>query len=93
MTEITLSTTESEYMAPSLSMRDIIPLMELLKELKEVVPSEDSAPTIHCTIFEDNNGCIDIVETPRMIPRTNHITSKYHHFRSFVKNKQYSYNM
>ena len=90
MTEIALSTTESEYMALSLSMRDVIPLMELLKELKEVVPSEDSAPTIHCTIFEDNKGCIDLVETPRMRPRTKHIALKYHHFRSFVKNKTVS---
>jgi len=90
MTEIALSTTESEYMALSLSMRDVIPLMELLKELKEVVPSEDSAPTIHCTIFEDNKGCIDLVETPRMRPRTKHIALKYHHFKSFVKNKTVS---
>ena len=90
MTEFALSTTESEYMALSLSMRNVIPLMELLKELKEVVPSEDSAPTIHCTIFEDNKDCVDLVETPRMRPRTKHIASKYHHFRSFVKNKTVS---
>ena len=87
MTDILLSTTESEYTALSLSMRDVILIMELLKELREVVLSETSAPTIHCTIFEDNKGCIDLVETPCMRPQTKHIALKYHHFRSFVKNK------
>ena len=63
MTEIALLTTENEYIAMSLSqsMRDVIPLMELLKELKEVVPANTSAPIIHCTIFEDNKGYIDLV--------------------------------
>lgn len=37
MTEIILFITESEYMALSLLMRDVIQLMELLKELNEVV--------------------------------------------------------
>ena len=75
-------TTESEYIALSQSLRDVLPLMELLKEVKNTIPSEDKIPIIHYTIFEDNKGCIYIVKTPRMRPRTKHIASKYHHFVS-----------
>ena len=85
MTEITLFTTESEYVALSQSMRDVIPLLDLLKELSDVIPSEDTTPKIHCTIFEDNKGCIDLVKAPKMRPRTTHIAIKYQHFRSYVK--------
>ena len=84
-TEIALSTTESEYIALSQSLRDVLPLMKLLKEIRNTIPSEDKPPTVHCTIFEDNKGCIDLVKIPRMRPRTKHIALKYHHFRSSVK--------
>lgn len=64
MAYISLLTTESEYTTLALSRRDVIPLTELLKEQKEVVLSEESAPTIYYTIFEDNTRCIDLVEIP-----------------------------
>ena len=86
-TEIALSTTESEYIALSQSLRDAIPLIGFLKEIQLVIPNSKETPTIHCSIFEDNKGCIDLVNTPRMRPRTKHIALKYHHFRSHVKNK------
>ena len=76
-----LSTTESEYIALSQSLRDVIPLMGLLNELKKVFPSKQEVPTIHCTVFEDNRGCIELVKAPRMRPRTKHIGLKYHPFR------------
>ena len=89
-TEIALSTTESEYIAFSQALRDVIPLIELLRELSVSIPSDTSTPIIHCTVHEDNKGCIDLVETPKMRPRTKHIALKYHHFRSFVKDKTVS---
>ena len=85
--EIALSTTESEYIALSQSLRDALPLMELLKELQMAIPKSDECPKIHCSIFEDNMGCIDLVKTPRMRPRTKHIALKYHHFREHVRKK------
>ena len=85
-TEIALSTTESEYIALSQSLRDVIPLIELLRELRAAIPRNENSPTMHCTVHEDNQGCIDLVKTPRMRPRTKHIALKYHHFRSFVRN-------
>ena len=84
-TEIALSTTEAEYIALSQSLRDVLPLMGLLRELQQAIPFDPKTPVIHCTIHEDNQGCIDLVETPRMQPRTKHIALKYHHFRKHVK--------
>ena len=85
--EISLSTTEAEYIALSQSMRDTIPLMALIKELAEVLPIIIERANVHCTVFEDNNSCIELVKCPRMRPRTKHIGLKYHHFRSKVKDK------
>ena len=52
-----------------------------------MVPGNTSDPTIHCTIFEDNKGYIDLVEAPRIMTRTKYIPLKYHTVRSFVKDK------
>jgi hypothetical protein len=89
-TEIALSTTESEYIALSQSLRDVIPLIGLLQELQPVLTFTCTMPTVHCTVFEDNKGCIDLVNVPKIRPRTKHIALKYHHFRSFVRNKTIS---
>ena len=89
-TEIALSTTESEYIALSQSLRDVIPLMGLLTELQPAISFSVNVPTVHCTVFEDNKGCIDLVKVPKIRPRTKHIALKYHHFRSFVRDKKVS---
>ena len=59
-TEILLSTTESEYTALSQSLRDTLPLMELLREIRNAIPSPENMPVLHCKIFEDNKGCIEL---------------------------------
>ena len=41
-------------------------------------------PTVHCKIFEDNSGALEIAKVPQMRSWTKHINLKYHHFRSFV---------
>ena len=86
--EVALSTTESEYIALSQSLRDVIPLMTLLNELKTVISVSSNEPTIKCTIFEDNNGALELAKMPRMRPRTRHIATKYHFFRSHIKSGQ-----
>jgi len=45
--EITLSTTESEYVALSQSLRDVIPLIAILKELSSAIPALINAPKVH----------------------------------------------
>ena len=36
---------------------------------------------IHCKIFEDNSGALELAKVPKMRPRTKHLNIKYHHFR------------
>ena len=47
------------------------------------VPSCDKI--MKCTVFEDNNGAIELAKAPMMRPRTKHIAMKYHNFRSCVQ--------
>ena len=84
-TEIALSTTEAEYIALSQSMRDVIPLMNLMEEFGKIVKVTQVSPTIKCKVFEDNTSCIKVATAPNMTPRTKYIALKYHFFRSHVK--------
>eukprot|EP00957_Ditylum_brightwellii_P166493 12673204-Ditylum_brightwellii.AAC.1 len=85
-TEIALSTTEAEYIVLSHAMREAIPLMRLLNKIKGSINiNMDEKVEFKCTVFEDNNGCIELAECPRMRPRTKHNATKYHHFRNKVE--------
>ena len=85
-TEIVLSTTEAEYIALSQAMRDVLPFLNLMKEIREVVPLQQNDPKLFCKVWEDNRSCIKVAESPKFTPRTKHIALKYHHFRQFVSN-------
>ena len=86
-TEISLSSTEAEYVALSQSMRDVLPMIALAEEMKEKgVPIKITQPTVKCTVFEDNSGAVELAKVPKMRPRTKHINVKYHHFRQHVEN-------
>ena len=84
-TEIALSTTEAEYIALSQSMREVIPLLEMIHELRSIYLLSEDKPIIKCTLFEDNNGALALAKEPKYRPRTKHIALKYHHFREYVK--------
>ena len=85
-TEIALSSTEAEYIALSQAMREVIPIIWLLQEASDQgISFNNSKPKVHCTIFEDNAGAIEIAQVPKMRPRTKHLNIKYHHFREEVK--------
>jgi hypothetical protein len=84
-TEIALSSTESEFIGLSQALRVTIPIMELVKELKSMgFQMGDTKPTVHCRVFEDNSGALEIAMVPKYRPRTKHINIKYHHFRDHV---------
>ena len=87
-TEIALSTAEAEYIALSQSLREVIPLMSMMKELKATFPIEIEIPNFNCTVHEDNQSCISMATKQKFSPRTKHIALKYHHFRSFVDSKK-----
>ena len=83
--DISLSTTEAEFIALSQSMREIIPLMEHLEQLEETLKIESKRPSVKCKVFEDNNGAIELAKTPNIRTLTKHIDLKYHHFREHVR--------
>ena len=84
-TEVTLSTTEAEYVCLSQSLRTTLTLMRFFNELQKRIPTMSRAkPVVHCTAFEDNMGAIELSKAPKMKPRTKHINIKYHHFRTHV---------
>jgi len=97
-TQIALSTMEAEYIALSHSMREVIALREILKELQATVFNksiktpkfrthaktfEASIPT--SKVHEDNQACLKFATMPKLSPRTKHIALPYHFFRSKVK--------
>jgi hypothetical protein len=84
-TEVALSTTEAEYIAQSQAMWDLIPMQALLTEILLHTKIPVGSTIAHSTIFEDNKGCVELVNAPRMRPHTKHISIKYHHFRSHIK--------
>lgn len=88
-TEIALSTTEAEYAGLSYALREAIPIMELLKEMKALgYPVTKAEADVHCQVFEDNSGAVEIAREHKYRPRTKHMNTKLHHFRSYVDSKQ-----
>jgi Reverse transcriptase (RNA-dependent DNA polymerase) len=85
--EVALSTTEAEYNALSESLREVISLMQLLEETKSTLHWETTKlpPTVHCKVFEDNSGALEMGKLPKMRPRTKHICVRMHHFREYVR--------
>ena len=86
-TEIALSTTEAEYIALSTAAREVLPLREMVTELKTILDIPNAKLVIQCTLFEDNKGAEELANVPKNRPRTKHIAVKYHHFREAVRSK------
>ena len=84
-TEICLSSTEREYTGLSYALREVIPLMKLLQEMRQhSFPINKIAPTIRCRGFEDNSGALEIVTNYKYRPHKKHLNIKLHHFRGYV---------
>lgn len=83
--EITLSTVAAEYVAFSMAMRDLLPMRELLQEIGSALGQEvKTLSEMRSTVFEDNTGCLSLVNTPRMSTRNKWLSLKYHWFRSKI---------
>ena len=65
----------------SQALRDVIPVMNLLQEMREqnfkVICAE---LYVYCKVFEDNTGALELARLPKLHPRTKHINVCYHHF-------------
>jgi hypothetical protein len=84
--QVALSTTEAKYIAMSQSLRDVIPVMSLLQEMREqdyqVICTK---PHVYCKVFEDNSGALELARLPKLCLRTKHINVCYHHFCKHVR--------
>ena len=88
-TEQTLSSTAAEYVAFSMAMREVLPMRALLQEIRSKIELNCSTTTlIRSTVFEDNQGCISLVNVPKMSTRNKYLSLKYHFFRSKIGEKQ-----
>jgi hypothetical protein len=67
--QVALSTTEAEYIAMSMALRDVIPVMNLIGEMKnkgfQVICTQ---PYVYCTVFEDNSGALELARLPKLRP-------------------------
>ena len=80
-TQMALSITEAEYIALSTACRELIPMLELMKEMCSYdIKSHPAIPKIHCKVFEDSSGALEMARTPKLRPHMKHINNAYHHF-------------
>ena len=85
-TEVALSTTEAEYNAMSASLREVIHLMQLVDEAKMLGwATFVGKPVVHCKVYEDNSGALEMARLPKMRPRTKHLCVRLHHFKEHVR--------
>ena len=70
---IALSSSESEYIGLSCALREAIPIMRLLDEMAthELLPTAPQT-RIHCKVFEDNIGALEMAREHKYRPRTKH---------------------
>jgi hypothetical protein len=84
-TEVALSTLESEYIAYSQAMRELIPLRRVVSEIAKALDKEAvTSCRTFSKVFEDNMGTVQLVRVPKISPRNRHFAVKYHFFREHV---------
>jgi hypothetical protein len=61
--------------------------MRLVRELSLTgFEMNNDLPKIHCRVFEDNSGALEMAKVHKFRPRTKHVNIKYHHLREAVEN-------
>jgi len=78
---VTLSTTESEYVAASAASKEAIWLRRLLDGIGH--PCDDET-----VIFVDNISAIKLVKNPEFHKRTKHIDVRYHFIREKIESRE-----
>jgi hypothetical protein len=81
---VTLSSTESEYVALAEAGKEAIYIQALIKDLNIIKFDE---PLV---IMEDNKGAIDLSRSPKFHSRTKHIDVRHHFIRDHVAIKAFT---
>ena len=68
-----------------MAMRELLPMRVLLEEIgAKLKLSFLRTSLVRSTVFEDNQGCLSLVNVPKMSPRNKYLALKYHFFRSQI---------
>jgi hypothetical protein len=89
-TETALSTMEAEIIALAHCCRELFPVMDIVKEIGEVVGLEtDDKTSMHVSIHEDNAGALVLAETipPEFTPRSKYYAIKTVWFREEIQKR------
>ena len=73
---VALSTCEAEYVACTLAIQEAIFIQSLLKEC--FVP-------VSTRLYNDNKGCLALIQNPKSHSKTKHINIKHHFIRESLK--------
>ena len=66
-------------------LRNVIPIMRLLKELNRAgFNIESTMPKVTCKVFGENSGMLDMVTVHNHRATTKHLNMKLQHFRDYV---------
>jgi hypothetical protein len=95
-TEITLSTTEAEYIGLSMATRQLFLIRHLMDEITSKGPIKicwnktnnmtSSLPHLPPSIvYEDNARCLALANSDHHHLRTKHISLKWHHFKEQIR--------
>jgi hypothetical protein len=86
-TQVTLSTTEAEYIAMSQSLQVLPTIMFLVQEIcKKGFQVICTKPYVYCKVFQDNSGALELTRLTKLCPPTKHNNVCYHHFHKYVRN-------
>ena len=84
--EIAASTTEADYNSLSESLRCGIHTKQIVDKIKTSGrKATKDAPRVHCKVFGDNIGALEMAVLPKMRPRMKHIRMRMNHFREHVR--------
>ena len=70
------------------NIRASIPILRLLKETSYHMGLQPPGTSIQCTVHEDNISTIQMVESEKTTYRTKHISTKVHHFKKYIRDKE-----
>ena len=79
---VALSTMESEYVACSVAVQEVVWLRRFLQRLDIVASAMDPV-----TIYSDSMAAIAYAKDPKYYGKTKHIEIKYHYIRDMVAKK------
>ena len=85
-----MSTTKSEYIALSIALRDVIPLISLFKEIFKAFRLKKTKSIIHCKLFKINNSTLELVKVPKIRLQIKYIIIKYYYIRAYVESRKIS---